>query len=115
MMKIYHNPHCSKSRQALQLLQQSGREIEIIRYLDTPPDAATLRQLLQQLNLQPRQLLRQNEAIYKELELDRSDRDDAALIAIMVAHPRLIERPIVVIGDRAIIARPAERLLEIVS
>jgi arsenate reductase len=111
---IYHNPRCSKSRQALQLLHEHGVEPEVVRYLDTPPDAATLARLLDLLALEPRGLMRRKEPEYKALGLDAPDLTREQLIAAMVAHPKLIERPIVVKDGRAALGRPPERVLEIV-
>jgi len=110
---FYHNPRCSKSRQSLALLRERGIEPEIVLYLDTPPDAATLRTLLRQLGLSARALLRTGEDAYAELGLDNPELDEDALIAAMSAHPRLIERPILVCGERAVIGRPPERVLEL--
>ena len=104
-IQIYHNPRCSKSRAGLALLEEQGIEPEIIRYLDTPPTIEELTALLQKLDMKPRELMRTKEAIYKELELGDIE-DDAKLIEAMVAHPKLIERPIVIRGDRAVIGRP---------
>jgi len=112
---LYHNPRCSKSRQALALLRERGVEPEIVLYLDTPPDADTLRSLLKQLGLPARALLRTGEADYTALGLDDATLDEQALIAAMAAHPRLIERPIFVHGARAAIGRPPERVLEILG
>ncbi len=109
---IYHNPRCSKSRQTLQLLRDRGIEPEIVEYLKTPPDADTLRRILAMLGIGPRDLMRRKEAIYKELGL-ADEHDDERLIAAMVEHPKLIERPIVVAGERAAIGRPPENVLEI--
>jgi len=110
---FYHNPRCSKSRQALALLQQRGIVPEIVLYLDSPPDAAALRLLLTQLELPARALLRTGEEVYAALGLAAPSLDDAALIEAMAAHPRLIERPIFVCGQRAVIGRPPERVLEL--
>ena len=112
-MKIYHNPRCSKSRQALELLRERGVEPEVVEYLKTPPDEATLARLLKQLGLGPRDLLRTKEPDYKASGLDDPTLDDAALIRAMVEHPKLIERPIVVQGKRAVLGRPPERVLEL--
>ncbi|TAL72441.1 MAG: arsenate reductase (glutaredoxin) [Rhodanobacter sp.] len=112
MIRIYHNPRCSKSRATLALL--AGREVEVVNYLDTPPDAAGLRHLLQLLGMTPRGLLRTGEAIYQELGLADPALDDDALIAAMLAHPILIERPIVVANGKAVIGRPPEAVLAIV-
>ncbi len=110
---IYHNPRCSKSRQTLQLLEARGIQPEVVKYLETPPDEATLKSLLDMLGLEPRQLMRQKEAEYKELGLDNPELDRDALIRAMVEHPRLIERPIVVKDGKAALGRPPERVLEI--
>jgi arsenate reductase len=110
---LYHNPRCSKSRQALALLQERGIEPDLVLYLDAPPTADALRRLLGQLGMAPREMLRKGEDAYKEQRLDDSALDDAALIAAMVAHPKLIERPIAVRGDRAVVGRPPERVLEL--
>ncbi|MCP4329864.1 MAG: arsenate reductase (glutaredoxin) [Alphaproteobacteria bacterium] len=110
---IYHNPRCSKSRQALQLLEDRSIEPEIIEYLKTPPTVAELRRVLDLLGMAPRELMRTKEAAYKEAGLDDPSLDDAALIAAMVAHPILIERPIAISGDRAALGRPPENVLDI--
>lgn len=110
---IYHNPRCSKSRQALALLEEEGIIPTVVKYLDTPPDAATLGNLLDMLGLQPRELMRKGEAEYADLNLANPDLTRAQLIEAMVAHPRLIERPIVVSDGQAIIGRPPEKVLDI--
>jgi len=110
---IYHNPRCSKSRQTLQLLEERGIQPEVVKYLETPPDEATLKALLDMLGLEPRQLMRQKEAEYKELGLDAPELDHDALIRAMVEHPKLIERPIVVTDGKAALGRPPEDVLEI--
>jgi arsenate reductase len=110
---IYHNPRCSKSRATLALLEERGIEPLIVRYLDTPPTATELKKVLKALGIGPRALLRTGEAEYRELDLAREELDDAALIEAMLAHPRLIQRPIVVAGGKARIGRPPEAVLEI--
>lgn len=111
---IYHNNRCSKSRATLALLEARGITPTIVAYLETPPDASTLRNLLQQLGFSDaRQLMRQGEAEYLELNLADPALSQEALIAAMLAHPRLIERPIVVNGQRAAIGRPPENVLAI--
>ena len=110
---IYHNPRCSKSRQTLQLLEEHGVHPEIVKYLETPPDEATLKSLLKMLGLKPRELMRRKEAEYKELGLDDPNLDEDALIRAMVEHPKLIERPIVVKDGKAALGRPPEQVLEI--
>ena len=111
---LYHNPRCSKSRDTLALLQAQGISPTIVAYLDTPPDAATLRSLLVKLGMQDaRALMRQGEAEYQALNLADPALSQDALIAAMQAHPRLIERPILVHGDKAVIGRPPERVRDI--
>lgn len=110
---IYHNPRCSKSRQALALLEEEGVIPTVVKYLDTPPDAATLEELLRLLRLEPRDLMRKSEAEYTELNLANPALTREQLIAALVQHPRLIERPIVIANGKAVIARPAEKVLDI--
>lgn len=110
---IYHNPRCSKSRQALALLRDKGIEPEIVEYLKTPPDAATLAGLLAMLDLEPRALMRTKEKEYKENGLEDPNLTREELIAAMIAHPKLIERPIVVRDDKAALGRPPEAVLAI--
>ncbi|MEE8156529.1 MAG: arsenate reductase (glutaredoxin) [Gammaproteobacteria bacterium] len=111
---IYHNPGCSKSRRTLELIREKGIEPKIIEYLKNPPDTSTIERLLSLLNLQPRDLMRKNEAEYKDADLDNPNISRDALIESMHRHPILIERPIVVSGDRARIGRPPEDALEII-
>lgn len=113
MVRIYHNNRCSKSRATLALLQERGSDIEVVNYLDMPPTAAELTTLLKQLGMNARQLLRQGEDDYQTLGLDNASLDDQALIAAMVAHPKLIERPIVVANGKAALGRPPEAVLAI--
>ena len=113
MITIYHNPRCSKSRQTLALLEERGIEPTIIPYLDNPPSASTLKQILKKLALKPRQILRTGEAVYKSLHLDNDQLSDGELIQAMVDNPILIERPIVVNGDKAALGRPPEQVLDI--
>lgn len=111
---LYHNNRCSKSRATLALLESRGIVPDIVAYLETPPDAATLRSLLAKLGLtDARQLMRQGEAEYQALGLADPSLSQQALIDAMVAHPKLIERPIVVNGDRAALGRPPENILGI--
>ena len=112
-LTLYHNPRCSKSRGALELLQARGLEPTIVRYLDTPLDATQLHDLLGKLNISARQLLRTGEDEYTSLNLANASLSDEQLIAAMAAHPKLIERPILVAGDTAVIGRPPENILEI--
>jgi len=110
---IYHNPRCSKSRQTLALLEDKGIDLEIIEYLQTPPDQQTLQDILIKLNKTPMDLMRKGEAIYKELNLDGKAEDTRALLDAMVKNPILIERPIVLANGKAAIGRPPESVLEI--
>lgn len=113
MIRIYHNNRCSKSRATLALLEQRGEQMQVINYLDTPPTATELGVLLKQLGMSARQLLRSGEDEYRSLGLDNPALGDAELIATMVAHPKLIERPIVVANGKAAIGRPPEAVLAI--
>ena len=110
---IFHNPRCSKSRSALQLIKEQGIEPEIIEYLKTPPTADELDAILQKLSMEPRELMRKNEAEYKTTGMNDASLDRQALINGMVATPKLIERPIVLANDKAVIGRPPENVLEI--
>ena len=110
---IYHNPRCSKSRQTLALLEERGVTPTVVEYLKTPPDAATLGDILAKLGCPPRQLMRVKEAIYRELGLGDENLSDADLIQAMIDNPILIERPIVLAGDRAALGRPPEAVLAI--
>ena len=115
-VKIYHNPRCSKSRDTLSLLKANGIDPEVVLYLETPPDAATLRQLLKMLNMSSaRELMRQKEDLYKSLNLADPQLSEEALIQAMVENPKLIERTNVVSHGQARIGRPPEQVLEIVS
>jgi arsenate reductase len=110
---IYHNPRCSKSRQTLDILRNKGIEPVVVEYLADTPDAATIASLLDMLGLEPRQLMRKGEAVYRELNLADSSLSRNALIAAMVANPILIERPVVVANGKARIGRPPESVLDI--
>ncbi len=110
---IYHNPRCSKSRATLALIEARGIKPKIVDYLKTPPSAAELKAILRKLGLTPRDILRAGETIYAELGLKTRDLDDDALIALMVKNPILIERPIVVAGNKAAVGRPPENVLAI--
>ncbi|MEE4182690.1 arsenate reductase (glutaredoxin) [Pseudomonas viridiflava] len=112
-LTLYHNPRCTKSRGALELLQARGVSPDVVLYLETPPDAAQLRELLGKLGISARQLLRTGEDDYKQLNLADASLSDEQLIAAMAAHPKLIERPILVVGDKAVIGRPPENVLEL--
>ena len=110
---LYHNPRCMKSREALELLRRQGIEPQIREYLKDPPDSETLISLLQQLRISPRALLRTKELPYKELNLNDKNLTDQTLIETMVQHPILIERPIFIHQDQAVIGRPPEQVLSI--
>jgi arsenate reductase (glutaredoxin) len=110
---IYHNPRCSKSRETLELIRSKGIEPEVVLYLETPPDYETLDHLLSVMGRQPREAMRTKEAPYRELGLSDPGTTREALIEAMVNHPVLIERPIVVNGDKAAMGRPPEAVLGI--
>ena len=111
-VRIYHNPRCSKSRQALALLEEKGVKPEVVEYLKSPPDAVELDRILRALDMEPEALMRKGEDAYKErVKGKRLGR--AQLIALMVAYPVLIERPIVVNGAKAALGRPPENVLQV--
>ena len=110
---IYHNPRCSKSRQTLELLQENNISPEIILYLESPPTKSGLKDLLAKLGISARELVRTSEDAYRELGLADPAVSDEQLIDAMLAEPKLIQRPIVVAGDRAVIGRPPENVLDI--
>jgi arsenate reductase len=110
---IYHNPRCSKSRETLALLEKKGVKATVIEYLKTPPSAQELKALLAKLKLTPRELMRKKEPPYAALRLDDEKLSDDALIKAMVEHPVLIERPIVVNGEKAALGRPPEAVARI--
>ncbi|MCU7784547.1 arsenate reductase (glutaredoxin) [Lelliottia amnigena] len=115
-VKIYHNPRCSKSRETLELVKSKGVEPEVVLYLETPPDAQTLRQLLSMLNMaSARELMRQKEDLYRSLNLANSQLTEDELIQAMVDNPKLIERPIVVAQGKARFGRPPEAVLDILN
>lgn len=114
MFTIYHNNRCSKSRQTLSLLEQHAITPTIIDYLNTPPSAETIQSLLLKLGLGVRDIMRNGEAAYKTLGLADNTLSDQALIDAIVTHPKLLQRPIVVKGDKAIIGRPPENVLELI-
>ena len=113
MTDIYHNPRCTKSRQTLALLEKNNIPINIIDYISQPPDVDTLRILVKQLGLSPRDLLRKNEVLYKELGLKNEGLTDTVLIQAMSQHPKLIERPIVINERQSIIGIPPEKVLSL--
>ncbi|MFV3387722.1 arsenate reductase (glutaredoxin) [Pseudomonas sp. NY15364] len=114
-LTLYHNPRCSKSRAALELLQALGLQPHVVRYLETPPSASELKSLLGKLGISARDLLRSGEDEYKTLGLSDASLSEAQLIEAMVTHPKLIERPILIAGDKAVIGRPPEKVLELLA
>ncbi len=111
-MKIFHNPRCRKSRETLQLINSKGLEPEIVLYLENPPTQKELKSILQKLGIKAEQLLRKGEAIYKE-QFKGKSLTEAQWVKAMVENPKLIERPIVIKGDKAIIGRPPEQVLDL--
>ena len=112
MITIYHNPRCSKSRQGLAIVEESGKDFEVVKYLDEPLSEEKLMELLKLLNIAPLDLVRKNEAIWKE-NYKGKNLTDAEIVKAMVQNPKLIERPIVVNGKKAVIGRPPENILDI--
>ena len=115
-VKIFHNPSCSKSRGALAILEQQGIDAEVVKYLDTPPDRATLELILDSIDDEPIALVRTNDDKFKAAGLKRTDvqtRDQ--VIDVLLQHPEVMERPVVFVGAKAVIARPSERVLELLG
>ncbi|PCE63866.1 arsenate reductase (glutaredoxin) [Sediminicola luteus] len=112
MIQIYHNPRCSKSRQGLAIVEASGQTFEVIKYLDNPPSTTEMEGLLTKLNMAPEALIRKGEAIWKE-QFKGKDLDHSALVDALCTHPKLIERPIVVNGDKAVVGRPPEAINDV--
>ncbi len=112
MLKIYHNPRCSKSRQTLQIIKEKNVEVEIIEYLKDVPNAKELKAVLKKLNLKPQDVLRKGEAIFKEKFKGKTFSDEE-WIEIMIENPKLIERPIVFNKDKAVLGRPPENVIEL--
>lgn len=112
MIKIYHNPRCRKSREGLEILEKSGRDFEIVKYLEEIPTKEELGNILSILGISPENLVRKNEAIWKEKYRGKLLSDDE-IIDAMIAYPKLIERPIVIDGNKAVIGRPATSINEI--
>lgn len=108
---IYHNPRCQKSRAAKQILDEKGVKYRVVEYLKNPPSEEELRTLLRKLGLSARDVVRRNEKLYKELDLQNASEDE--LIRTIVQHPILLERPIIVRGERAVLARPPEKVYDI--
>ncbi len=114
MTTIWHNPKCSKSREALQLLEEKGEAFEVFKYLDTPPSRDEIVELLSKLGISARELMRTKEDIYKELGLANVS-DEEKLIDALVENPKLIERPILIEEDRALIGRPVEKVVQFIG
>ena len=112
MIVIYHNPNCSKSRESLEILETHKEDIQIIKYLDVPLKADKLQKIITLLKIKPIELIRQDEALWKE-NFKHLDFTDEELIAVMANYPKLIERPIVINGDKAVIGRPPTKILDI--
>jgi len=113
-LTILHNPRCSKSREALKILEENGINTEIVKYLDTPPSEEEIKNILKMLGISARELMRTKEDIYKELQLKDVTNEDI-LIKAIAENPRLIERPIVIKNGRAVIGRPPEKVLELIN
>ena len=111
-MKIYHNPRCSKSRQTLELIENSGTSVEIVKYLENIPGKDELKNIINLLGITPMQLIRKNEAIWKE-NYKGKDLSDDQIIDAMIANPKLIERPIVIKDNKAVLGRPPENVLDL--
>ncbi|CAA0151984.1 putative arsenate reductase [Tenacibaculum maritimum] len=109
MIKIYHNNRCSKSRSGLEILETSGKEFEVVKYLEQPPSISELTKIINLLNIKPIQLVRKNEAVWKE-NYKGKELSDTAIMEAMVEYPKLIERPIVINGNKATIGRPPENI-----
>jgi len=109
---IWHNPRCSKSRQTLGILEEKGVEAEVVKYLEETPSTEEIKEILKKLNISARELMRTKEDEYKTLGL-KDEKDEQKLIEAMAAHPKLIERPIVIKGNKAVLGRPPEKVLEL--
>ena len=112
---IYHNPRCSKSRQTLNLIKENGINPTIILYLENKPKVNELKKILDLMNMKPRELLRKGEDDYKIFNLNDSSKSDEEILKIMSENPKLIERPIVVTGNKAVIGRPPENIFKIIK
>lgn len=115
MTKIYHNPRCSKSRAAVELLEAQGIDFSIIKYLDNPPSEKELAKIIKMLGIQPEQLVRKGEKLYKELGLGQQELSDEEWLSMLANNPTLIERPIVVHHGNAAIGRPIENIERILG
>ena len=111
---IWHNPKCSKSRDSFKLLEEKGINAEVVKYLENPPTKEEIKKVLGMLGISARELMRTKEDLYKELHL-KEEQDEEKLVEAMAAHPKLIERPIVIKNGRAVIGRPIEKVIELIS
>ena len=112
---IYHNPRCSKSRETLQILEDNNVSTEIVEYLEQPPTAAELTSIIGKLGVSARDLLRTTEPVYRDAELDDDSLTEDEIIEAICEYPALLQRPIVVAGDKAIIGRPPVKVLDIIA
>ena len=113
MIQIFHNPKCQKSREGIAILEQSGEPFEVIKYLETVPSFEELKEIIEKLGIAPIDLIRQKETLWKENFSTQTFNNDE-LIQLMITHPKLIERPIVINGNKAIIGRPVEKIITII-
>ncbi len=114
MIEIYHNPRCRKSREGLAILEESGKDFQIVPYLEKNPTEEELTEVLKKLGMTAEELVRKNEAIWKE-NFKGKDLSESEIVKAMVRFPKLIERPIVIQGDKAVLGRPPERISEFIS
>lgn len=112
---LFHNPSCSKSRGALDILKTQGVNPKIVSYLETPPSKDELKTILGKLGMTPRELLRTTEDEYKSLNLGNKELSEEAILDAMISHPKLIERPIFIVGDKAVVGRPPEKVLDLLK
>ena len=113
---IFHNQACSKSRGALAILEEQGVHADVVRYLETPPDRATLERIIDAIDDEPRALVRTDDDKFKALGIAKADvTTREQVIDVLLAHPEIMQRPVVFVGDRAVIARPSERVLELLG
>jgi arsenate reductase (glutaredoxin) len=115
-VQIFHNPSCSKSRGALEILQERGVDANVVRYLDTPPDRATIERILDAIDDEPIALVRTDDAKFKDAGLTKADvATRAQVIDVLLKHPEVMQRPVVFVGERAVIARPSEKVLDLLD
>jgi len=111
---IWHNPSCSKSREAMSILETNNVQAEVVKYLESTPSVTQIKEILKMLDITPRELMRKKEDIYKELNL-QDETDNNALIQAMAQNPKLIERPVIIKGNKAIIGRPTDKITEFLN